>query len=51
MFILVFGFVLEEGVKCLTIRIRRRREQDVADTTESLRAVACIRFVRRCGSG
>ena len=28
-------------------RIRRRRAQDVADTTDSLRAVACIRFVRR----
>ncbi len=30
----------------LTLRIRRRRAQDVADTTDSLRAVACIRFVR-----
>ena len=30
----------------LTSRIRRRRAQDVADTTDSLRAVACIRFVR-----
>ena len=29
-----------------TSRIRRRRAQDVADTTDSLRAVACIRFVR-----
>ncbi len=29
-----------------TLRIRRRRAQDVADTTDSLRAVACIRFVR-----
>ena len=29
-----------------TPRIRRRRAQDVADTTDSLRAVACIRFVR-----
>ena len=29
-----------------TTRIRRRRTQDVADTTDSLRAVACIRFVR-----
>ena len=31
-----------------TSRIRRRRAQDVADTTNSHRAVACIRFVRRC---
>ena len=31
-----------------TLRIRRRRAQDVADTTDSLRAVACIRFVRLC---
>jgi hypothetical protein len=31
-----------------TSRIRRRRAQDVADTTDSLRAVACIRFVRPC---
>ena len=30
-----------------TSRIRRRRAQDVADTTDSLRAVACIRFVER----
>jgi hypothetical protein len=29
-----------------TLRIRRRRAEDVADTTDSLRAVACIRFVR-----
>ena len=29
-----------------TSRIRRRRAQEVADTTDSLRAVACIRFVR-----
>ena len=29
-----------------TSRIRRRRAQDVADRTDSLRAVACIRFVR-----
>ena len=29
-----------------TTRIRRRRGVDVADTTDSLRAVACIRFVR-----
>ena len=29
-----------------TSRIRRRRAQDVADTTDSLQAVACIRFVR-----
>jgi hypothetical protein len=29
-----------------TSRIRRRRGVDVADTTDSLRAVACIRFVR-----
>ena len=29
-----------------TSRIRRRRAQNVADTTDSLRAVACIRFVR-----
>jgi hypothetical protein len=27
-----------------TTRIRRQRAQDVADTTETLRAVACIRF-------
>ena len=31
----------------LTSRIRRRRAQDVADTTDSLRAVACIRFVEQ----
>ena len=31
-----------------TSRIRRRRGEDVADTTGSLRAVACIRFVRLC---
>jgi hypothetical protein len=31
----------------LTSRIRRRRAGGVADTTDSLRAVACIRFVRR----
>ena len=30
-----------------TSRIRRRRAQDVADTTDSLRAVACIFFVLR----
>lgn len=30
-----------------TTRIRRRRAEDVAETTDSLRAVACIRFVRR----
>jgi hypothetical protein len=29
-----------------TSRIRRRRAEDVADSTGSLRAVACIRFVR-----
>jgi len=29
-----------------TSRIRRRRAQDVADTTDAIRAVACIRFVR-----
>ena len=31
----------------LTFRNRRRRAQDVADTTVSLRAVSRIRFVRR----
>lgn len=30
-----------------TLKIRRRRAQDVADTTDSLRAVACIFFVLR----
>ena len=29
-----------------TLRIRRRRAESVDDTTDSLRAVACIRFVR-----
>jgi hypothetical protein len=29
-----------------TARIRRRRAQDVADTTDSLRTVVCIRCVR-----
>jgi len=29
-----------------TTRIKRRLAQDVADTTDSLRAVACIRFIR-----
>jgi len=32
-----------------TSRIRRRRAQDVADTTDSLRAIACIRFALGCG--
>ena len=38
----------------LTSRIRRRRAGGVEDTTDAIRAVACIRFVRpllcRCGS-
>ncbi len=32
-----------------TSKLWRRRAQDVADTTDSLRAVACIRFVRPWG--
>ena len=36
----------ERFIFWLTSRIRRRRAQDVADTTNRLRAVACIRFVR-----
>ncbi|MEQ1933337.1 MAG: hypothetical protein ABL962_05590 [Fimbriimonadaceae bacterium] len=35
--------VLEVG---RTIRIRRRRAGGVDDTTDAIRAVACIRFVR-----
>ncbi len=34
------------GTPRLTPRIRRRRAQDVADTTDSLRVAGCIRFVR-----
>ena len=30
-----------------TLRIRRRRAGSVDDTTDAIRAVACIRFVRR----
>ena len=33
----------------LTLRIRRRRAGSVDATTDAIRAVACIRFVRRCG--
>jgi hypothetical protein len=29
-----------------TLRIRRRRAESVDDTTDAIRAVACIRFVR-----
>ena len=32
----------------LTTRIRRRRAGGVDDTTDAIRAVACIRFVRPC---
>jgi len=32
-----------------TLRIRRRRAGSVDDTTDAIRAVACIRFVRRRG--
>ena len=35
---------IDDHILELTLRIRRRRAQDVADTTDSLRAVACIRF-------
>ncbi len=40
------GFIAIDLVLGRTLRIRRRRAQDVADTTDSLRALACIRFVR-----
>jgi len=33
---------------CRTLRIRRRRAGSVDDTTDAIRAVACIRFVRPC---
>ncbi len=41
-----FCMALDIALVGRTIRIRRRRAQDVADTTDCLRAVACIRFVR-----
>ena len=41
-----FCMALDIALVGRTSRIRRRRAQDVADTTDSLRAVACIRFVR-----
>ena len=34
----------------LTRRIRRRRAGSVDDTTDAIRAVACIGFVSHCGS-
>jgi hypothetical protein len=34
--------------KRLTFRITRRRAGSVADKTDAIQAVACIRFVRRC---
>ena len=36
---------IECARKRLTPRIRRRRTQEVADTTDAIRAVACIRSV------
>ena len=34
-------------IESLTLRIRRRRAGGVDDTTDAIRAVACIRFVER----
>lgn len=36
---------IECARKRLTPRIRRRRTQEIADTTDAIRAVACIRSV------
>jgi hypothetical protein len=36
----------QRAQKCLTSRIRRRRAGSVDDTTDAIRAVACICFVR-----